>query len=61
MHTHLCLIGFDQNFTDLEVEHFIIPSTGQNEVAHIGQRVVHEEISITDDQGLRHLNTKISS
>lgn len=50
--TYLGLVGFDQDFADLEVQHLIIPSTGQHEVAHAGQRVTHEEISITHNQSL---------
>jgi len=58
MDTYLSLTGFDQDFTDLEVEHLIIPSTGQNIVTHIGQRVTHKEISIPQNQSLWHLNRK---
>lgn len=55
-HTHLGLIGFDQDFADLEVQHLVVPPTGQHVVAHAGQRVAHEEISITHNQSLRHLD-----
>lgn len=44
---YLGLVGFDQDFTNLEVQHLIIPSTGQYVVAHAHQRIAHEEISIT--------------
>lgn len=56
LYTYLGLIGFDQDFADLEVEHLIIPSTGQHVVTHTGQRVTHEEISITYNQSLWHLD-----
>lgn len=47
---YLGVIGFDQDFADLEVQHLIIPSTGQYIVTHAGQRVAHKEISITQNQ-----------
>lgn len=61
MNTNLCLAGFDQDFTDLEVEHLIVPSTGQNIVPHAGQRVTHEEISITQNQSFWHLHGELKS
>lgn len=53
---YLSLAGFDQNFADLEVKHFVVPSTGQDVVAHTGQGVVHEEVSVPQNESLRHLN-----
>lgn len=53
---YLGLAGFDQNFTDLEVKHLVVPPTGQNVVAHTGQGVMYEEISIPQNQSLWHLN-----
>lgn len=55
MNTNLGLIGFDQDFADLEVQHLVIPPTGQDVVAHAGQRVTHQEIPITYNQSLWHL------
>lgn len=55
---YLGLIGFDQDFADFEVQHLIIPSTGQYVVTHTGQRITHKEISITQNQSLRHLENK---
>lgn len=55
---YLGLIGFDQDFTNLEVQHLIIPSTGQYVIAHTCQRITHKEISITQNQSLRHLDEK---
>ena len=54
--TYLGLVGFDQDFADLEVLHLIIPTTGQHVVAHTGQGVPHQEISITHNQSLWHLD-----
>lgn len=49
---YLGLTGFHQDFTNLEVQHLIIPPTGQNIVTHVEQRIAHKEVSIAQNQSL---------
>lgn len=49
---YLGLGGLDQDFADLEVERLVVPSAGQDEVAHAGQGVAHQEVAVPQNQSL---------
>lgn len=47
--------ALDQHLGDARVLHLVVPAAGQSVVAHVGQRVAHQEVPVTQDQRLRHL------
>lgn len=56
--SHLCLVGLDQDFSDLEVLRFVVPATRQHKVTGVGQRVSDQEVSVPQNQSLRYLHRK---